>query len=89
MRCLINHLKLPPFIATLATMAGLRSLASVLSNNHTITVSYDTYRFLGSKHWVTLSVFAAVAVATEHHDGLARSWAVTSTPWAVTSPRLG
>ena len=61
---LINHLKLPPFIATLATMAGLRSLASVLCNNHTITVSYDTYRFLGSKHWVTLSVFAAVAVAT-------------------------
>ena len=58
---LINRLRLPPFIATLATMAGLRSVASVVSNNHTITVSYDAYRIPGSNPWVTLAIFAVLA----------------------------
>ncbi len=35
---MINQLRLPPFIATLATMAGLRSLANVLSESRTITL---------------------------------------------------
>jgi ribose/xylose/arabinose/galactoside ABC-type transport system permease subunit len=58
---LINHLRLPPFIATLATMAGLRSLAIVLSKNHTITIASESYRFLGSDFRVALLIFAAVA----------------------------
>ncbi len=44
---LINNLKLPPFIATLATMAGLRSLATILSQNKSINVPFESYRFLG------------------------------------------
>lgn len=75
---LINRLRLPPFIATLATMAGLRSLATVLSESRTITVDFaprildpgtglaergiDWYRIWGSQFWVTLSIFASVAV---------------------------
>jgi ribose/xylose/arabinose/galactoside ABC-type transport system permease subunit len=59
---MINRLRLPPFIATLATMAGLRSLATILSQNRTINVSIDAYRVLGSNPWVTLSIFTGVAV---------------------------
>lgn len=44
---MINNLRLPPFIATLATMAGLRSLATILSNNRTINVPSPTFRVLG------------------------------------------
>jgi ribose/xylose/arabinose/galactoside ABC-type transport system permease subunit len=60
---MINQLRLPPFIATLATMAGLRSLSTVISKNRTINVTYDAYRVLGSKPWVTLGIFAAVAIS--------------------------
>ena len=35
---LINRFELPAFIATLATLAGLRSLATILSDNRQITV---------------------------------------------------
>jgi ribose/xylose/arabinose/galactoside ABC-type transport system permease subunit len=59
---LINLLRLPPFIATLATMAGLRSLATVLCQNKTITVPFAAYRALGKEAWITLSIFASVAV---------------------------
>jgi ribose/xylose/arabinose/galactoside ABC-type transport system permease subunit len=59
---MINKLRLPPFIATLATMAGLRSLATILCQNRTINVPFDSYRVLGSNPWVTLSLFVAVAV---------------------------
>jgi ribose/xylose/arabinose/galactoside ABC-type transport system permease subunit len=59
---MINRLRLPPFIATLATMAGLRSLATILSQNRTINVSIDAYRVLGNNPWVTLSIFTGVAV---------------------------
>jgi ribose/xylose/arabinose/galactoside ABC-type transport system permease subunit len=59
---MINRLRLPPFIATLATMAGLRSLATILSQNRTINVSIDAYRVLGSNPWVTLAIFTGVAV---------------------------
>ena len=62
MRLMINGLRLPPFIATLATMAGLRSLATLLCQNKTINVSFDAYRALGKEAWVTLSIFACVAV---------------------------
>ena len=75
---MINELRLPPFIATLATMAGLRSLATVLAESRTITVDLapqflnaetrmtergiDWFRIWGSEFWVTLSIFAGVAV---------------------------
>jgi ribose/xylose/arabinose/galactoside ABC-type transport system permease subunit len=59
---MINGLRLPPFIATLATMAGLRSLATLLCQNKTITVSFDAYRILGKEAWLSLSIFGFVAV---------------------------
>jgi ribose/xylose/arabinose/galactoside ABC-type transport system permease subunit len=59
---MINQLRLPPFIATLATMAGLRSLATVLSKNRTINVSYDAYRVLGSDFRVSIGIFVVVAI---------------------------
>lgn len=58
---MIVVLRLPPFIATLATMAGLRSLASILSQNRTINVKYPAFRELGYNTWWTLAIFAAVA----------------------------
>jgi ribose/xylose/arabinose/galactoside ABC-type transport system permease subunit len=58
---LINQLRLPPFIATLATMAGLRSVASLISQNRTINLSFEWYRMWGSKPWYTLSLFVVVA----------------------------
>src|SRR5439155_5616003 len=60
---LINQLRLPPFIATLATMAGLRSLAMILSGNRSINVAFREFRFLGSDVWSTVPIFAAVALA--------------------------
>ena len=60
---LINQIRLPPFIATLATMAGLRSVATVLSKNRTITIPSDAYRVLGSDFRAALGIFAVVAVA--------------------------
>ncbi len=61
---LISGLKLPPFIATLATMAGLRSLATLISGNRTINVSFDAYRMMGKESRVTLTIFAIVAIST-------------------------
>jgi ribose/xylose/arabinose/galactoside ABC-type transport system permease subunit len=58
---LINQLGLPPFIATLATMAGLRSVASIISHNQTINVPFDAYRVFGRNPWWTLAVFGVVA----------------------------
>jgi len=58
---LINSFRLPPFIATLATMAGLRSLASIISQNKTINVTADAFRVLGANPWWTLAIFAVVA----------------------------
>jgi ribose/xylose/arabinose/galactoside ABC-type transport system permease subunit len=60
---MINQLRLPPFIATLATMAGLRSMATVLSQNRTINVSFDWYRVWGSDSRYALVIFGCVAVS--------------------------
>jgi ribose/xylose/arabinose/galactoside ABC-type transport system permease subunit len=60
---LINNLKLPPFIATLATMAGLRSLAAILCKNKSINVPFEAYRYLGRHYEATLGLFAVVAAA--------------------------
>ncbi|GAC1471189.1 MAG: ribose ABC transporter permease [Isosphaeraceae bacterium] len=58
---MINSFRLPPFIATLATMAGLRSIASILSQNQTINVKYEAFRLLGKNPWWTLATFVIVA----------------------------
>jgi ribose/xylose/arabinose/galactoside ABC-type transport system permease subunit len=60
---MINQLRLPPFIATLATMAGLRSLAAILSGNRAISVNLPKYRVFGTETWWTLAIFASVAAA--------------------------
>ena len=59
---LINRLALPPFIATLATMSGLRSLASIISENRTINVPYPVFRAAGGTPTATFATFAAIAV---------------------------
>lgn len=59
---MIVVLRLPPFIATLATMAGLRSLASIISQNRTINVKYPAFREFGYNTYWTLAIFAIVAL---------------------------
>jgi ribose/xylose/arabinose/galactoside ABC-type transport system permease subunit len=60
---MISGLRLPPFIATLATMAGLRSGAVLLCQNKTINVPFDAYRAMGKEWWLTLAIFGGVAAA--------------------------
>lgn len=60
---LINRVGLPPFIATLATMAGLRSLAQVISQDQTISVDAGVFNALGTNPYVTVAIFAVLAVA--------------------------
>ncbi len=60
---LINRFGLPPFIATLATMSGLRSLASILSENQTINVPFKAFLALGRTPLATFATFATVAIA--------------------------
>jgi ribose/xylose/arabinose/galactoside ABC-type transport system permease subunit len=58
---MINRLQLPPFIATLATMAGLRSLANLISKN-AITIPFDAFRMFGKEMTWTLPIFLVLAV---------------------------
>lgn len=60
---LINRFGLPPFIATLATMSGLRSLASILCDNKIINVPFGLFRALGKDAINTFATFAVVAAA--------------------------
>jgi ribose/xylose/arabinose/galactoside ABC-type transport system permease subunit len=55
--------RLPPFIATLATMAGLRSVAKIADGNRTVTVRYEAFRFLGDDYRVSLGIFIVTAIA--------------------------
>lgn len=59
---LINRLKLPPFIATLGTLAGLRSAAELISHLQPIMASYSNFRAL-SKGITPLWIFAVVALS--------------------------
>jgi ribose/xylose/arabinose/galactoside ABC-type transport system permease subunit len=59
---LIAGLKLPPFLATLATMAALRSLAILIARNRPVPVRSEVFRGLGRDLPVTLAIFAGVAV---------------------------
>jgi len=67
---MINRLGLPPFIATLATMAGLRSVAMLLCENRSINVPFEAYRILGKEPKWTLAIFAAVAIAASIMMGM-------------------
>lgn len=60
---MINQLRLPPFIATLATMAGLRSVAIVLAENRTARVAEPMFRVFGYNLWVAVGIFLTLAVA--------------------------
>lgn len=60
---MINLFQLPPFIATLATMAGLRSLAVVLSGNRSINLPYPAFRAWGSDNLYTVPLFLLAAAA--------------------------
>jgi len=61
---MITRLGLPPFIATLATLAGLRSLAMLLCKNRSINIPYDGYRVMGKDPRWTLAIFVLVAIVT-------------------------
>lgn len=58
---LINQLDLPPFIATLGTLAGLRSASKIISQSAPITISDERFRSIGDTWWVTLIIFLVVA----------------------------
>jgi ribose/xylose/arabinose/galactoside ABC-type transport system permease subunit len=67
---LINRFGLPPFIATLATMSGLRSLASIIAENKVINLPYYWFRLLGATELATFATFAIVAVLASVMMGL-------------------
>jgi ribose/xylose/arabinose/galactoside ABC-type transport system permease subunit len=59
---LINYFRLPPFIATLATLAGLRSVAIVVSKNQSVNANFRAFRMFGDDNYYTVPIFAAVAL---------------------------
>jgi ribose/xylose/arabinose/galactoside ABC-type transport system permease subunit len=67
---LIIKLDLPPFIATLGTLAGLRSLAKVLSNDEKISANNDAFRALYTVWWVPALIFLVVVFGV----GLLMRW---------------
>jgi ribose/xylose/arabinose/galactoside ABC-type transport system permease subunit len=58
---LITKIEIPPFVATLGTLAGLRSAAHIITHSDPITVSDDRFRALGDTWWVTLLIFVVIA----------------------------
>jgi ribose/xylose/arabinose/galactoside ABC-type transport system permease subunit len=58
---LIHRLALPPFVATLGTMAGLRSLASIVAEG-SVAVSDDRIRAFGKDWYVPVAIFAVEIV---------------------------
>jgi ribose/xylose/arabinose/galactoside ABC-type transport system permease subunit len=71
---LITTIRLPPFIATLATLVGLRSLARALaesataavtpSKNNLINVADPFFKAIRDNVWIPVAVFAILAVLT-------------------------
>jgi ribose/xylose/arabinose/galactoside ABC-type transport system permease subunit len=71
---LITAVRLPPFIATLATLVGLRSLARALCESSTaaltptksalINVSDPFFKAVRDNVWIPVAVFAVLAVFT-------------------------
>jgi ribose/xylose/arabinose/galactoside ABC-type transport system permease subunit len=58
---LIHYLGLPPFVATLGTMAGLRSLASIVGSA-TVSVSDAGFRAIGKTWYVPVIIFLVECV---------------------------
>jgi ribose/xylose/arabinose/galactoside ABC-type transport system permease subunit len=58
----MDRIGLPPFITTLASMAGLRSISTIMSENRSINVSFNAFRWLGKEWENSVVVFAVVAV---------------------------
>lgn len=66
---LITKLRLPPFIATLSTLAGLRSGAQLVTNSVPVTLSYPNFRALGeglTPLWLFLFVAVGTAILMRH-----------------------
>jgi hypothetical protein len=71
---LITAIRLPPFIATLATLVGLRSLARALCESSTaaltptksalINVADPLFKTIRDNVWIPVAVFALLAVIT-------------------------
>jgi ribose/xylose/arabinose/galactoside ABC-type transport system permease subunit len=71
---LITAIRLPPFIATLATLVGLRSLARALCESSTaaltptksalINIADPVFKTIRDNVWIPVAVFAALAVVT-------------------------
>src|SRR5262249_49495248 len=74
---LITVVGLPPFVATLATLVGLRSLGRALIENVTAAFSPDgkakstqiqifdeQFRYLATSVWIPVALFVALAVLT-------------------------
>lgn len=72
---LITAIRLPPFVATLATLVGLRSLARALCEFITtpegggtgaaqIYVNHPALKYLRQNVWIWVAVFAALALLT-------------------------
>ncbi len=70
---LISAIRLPPFIATLATLVGLRSLARVVCDGVTgprklvrtqINVSHPVFQYLNDNIWVQCVLFVFLALLT-------------------------
>ena len=59
---LINYLMLPPFIATLATMAGLKSVAQLVEQS-SMPLIVENFLVLGRDNQYTVPIFLAVAAA--------------------------
>jgi ribose/xylose/arabinose/galactoside ABC-type transport system permease subunit len=84
---LITEIRLPPFIATLATLVGLRSFARVIVENVTdaygvkstqIQIFDDQFRYLATSVWIPVLLFALFGLL---------AWVGTFTPWAATNRR--
>ncbi len=59
---LINQIRLPPFIATLATLAGLRSVARLISLSQPIGITSALFVKLGNDTTVTVTIFTVLAI---------------------------
>lgn len=65
---LITTVRLPPFVATLATLVGLRSLARAICQHVTggstqIYISDSTFRYLSTSVWIPVTLFGLLALA--------------------------
>lgn len=78
---LITRIGLPPFVATLATLVGLRSFARLLidgvSHSTQIQITDSQFRYLATSVWIPAALFLLLALA---------AWVLMS--WTVTGRRL-